>query len=104
MTPTERRQRLLEVLCQRRHDTCDNLAFEFHVSNATIRRDLEVLMCSYPIETVRGRYGGVKVSDGYYLHRKVLTPKQTELLRKLRNQLDGDDADTLDSILLQFAL
>ncbi len=105
MTPTERRQKLLEVLCLRRRDTCDNLAFEFNVSNATIRRDLEVLMCSYPIETIRGRYGGgVKVADGYYLYRKILTPTQTALLRKLRGQLAGDDLETLDSILLQFAL
>ena len=58
MTPTERRQKLLELLCIRRHDTCDNLAHEFHVSSATIRRDIAVLTCSYPIETVCGRYGG----------------------------------------------
>ncbi len=29
---------------------------------------------------------------------------QTALLRKLRGQLAGDDLETLDSILLQFAL
>lgn len=29
MSPSERRQALLEVLCRRRHDTYDNLAFEF---------------------------------------------------------------------------
>ena len=105
MTPTERRQRLLEVLCLRRRDTCDNLAHEFHVSNATIRRDLEILTCSYPIETVRGRYGGaVRVMDGYYLYRKTLTPKQAALLQKLRDQLDGEDLITLNSILLQFTL
>ena len=99
MTPTERRQKLLEVLCVRRHDTCDNLAHEFHVANSTIRHDLEILTCSYPIETVRGRYGGgVKVADGYYLYRKALA------LQRLRDQLDGDDLITLNSILLQFAL
>lgn len=109
MTPTERRQKLLEVLCFRRHDTCDNLAHEFCVSNATIRRDVAVLMCSYPIETVCGRYGGgVKVAEGYYLNhklseRKGLSSKQTALLRKLRNQLAGDDLNTLNSILVQFA-
>ena len=103
MTPTERRQRLLEVLCIRRHDTCDNLAHEFHVANSTIRRDLEILICSYPIETVRGRYGGgVKVSDGYYLYHKALAPKQAALLQRLRDQMDGDDLIVLNSILLQF--
>ena len=65
MTPTERRQKLLELLCIRRHDTCDNLAHEFHVSSATIRRDIAVLTCSYPIETVCERYGGGgRVADG----------------------------------------
>ena len=105
MTPTERRQKLLEVLCVRRHDPCDNLAHEFHVANSTIRHDLEILTCSYPIETVRGRYGGgVKVADGFFLYRRTLTPKQAALLQRLRDQLDGDDLITLNSILLQFAL
>ena len=105
MTPTERRQRLLEVLCIRRHDTCDNLAHEFHVANSTIRRDLEILTCAYPIETVRGRYGGgVKVADGFFLYRRTLTPKQAALLQRLRDQLDGDDLIVLNSILLQFTL
>ena len=72
MTPTERRQRILEVLCVRRHDTCDNLAHEFHVSNATIRRDIGVLMCDYPVETVCGRYGrGVRIKDTYYPYRMM---------------------------------
>ena len=103
MTPTERRQKLLEVLCVRRHDTCDNLTHEFHVANSTIRHDLEILTCSYPIETVRGRYGGgVKVADGFFLYRRTLTPKQAALLQRLRDQLDGDDLIVLNSILLQF--
>lgn len=109
MSPNERRQRLLEVLCIRRHDTYDNLAHEFNVSKMTIRRDIAMLMCSYPIETACGRYGGgVKVMEGYYLNRKFLAhkslnSKQTALLRKLREQLSGDDLDTIDSILVQFA-
>lgn len=103
--PIERRQRLLEVLCHRRHDTCENLAKEFAVSTRTIYSDIEALTCSYPIETVRGRYGGgVKVADGYYLHRKALSPKQSALVRKLREQLTGDDLIVFNSILFQFAL
>ena len=109
MSPAERRQELLEVLCLRRHDTYDNLAREFDVSKTTIRRDVAVLMCSYPIETVHGgRHGCVKVAEGYYLnHRssvhKALNQKQTDLLRRLRDQLVGDERDTINSILVQFA-
>lgn len=103
MSPSERRQELLEILCRRRHDTYDNLAFEFNVSRRTICRDIAILMCSYPIETFRGFGGGVKVSEGYYLHRKALTAKQTALLTKLQAQLEGDDLDTINSILFCFA-
>ena len=109
MSPSERRQRLLEVLCLRRYDTCANLAHEFHVCQRTIRYDIEILMCSYPIETVRGRYGGgVRVMDGYYFYHKssankALNQKQTALLRRLKDQLAGDDRDAINSILVQFA-
>ena len=103
MSAAERRQQLLEVLCRRRHDTYDNLAYEFAVSKETIRNDILVLMCSYPIETVRGRYGGVRVLDGYYLYRKSLNPDQVLLLTHLKAQLTGSDLDILNSILVQFA-
>lgn len=103
MSPSERRQELLDILCRRRHDTYANLAFEFNVSRRTICRDVTILMCSYPLETARGFGGGVKVAEGYYLHRKALTSKQTALLTKLQTQLEGDDLDTINSILLSFA-
>ena len=103
MSPSERRQELLEVLCHRRHDTYDNLAFEFHVSRRTICRDVAILMCSYPIETFRGYGGGVRVANGYYLHRRTLNPRQVSLLIQQREHLVGDDLDTLNSILVQFA-
>ena len=109
MSPSERRQKLLEVLCLRRYDTCANLAHEFHVCQRTIRYDVEALMCSYPIETVHGgRHGCVRVMEGYYYHHKssgdkILNPKQAALLRRLRDQLVGEDRDTLNSILVQLA-
>ena len=109
MSPTERRQALLEVLCRRRHDTYDNLARDFNVSKMTIRRDVAALMCSYPIETVHGgRHGCVRVMDGFYLKHhntdlRHLTPKQVVLLRTLSRQLEGEDLDTINSILVQFA-
>ena len=52
MSPSKRQQELLKVLCHRRHDTYDNLSFEFHISRRTICRDVAILMCSYPIESL----------------------------------------------------
>lgn len=104
MSPNERRQRLIEVLCQRRQDTMANLAEEFGVNERTIRRDIEVLTLSYPIDTICGRYdGGVKVADWYHLNRKALSPEQAELLKRLAPTLAGADLATMNSIISQFA-
>ena len=103
MSPNERRQELLETLCRRRKDTYDNLAHEFGVSKRTIRYDVEILSCSYPIETISGNGGGVKIADWYHLNRKTLNPGQVALLKKLGAQLQGEDLATLNSIISDFA-
>ena len=104
MSPNERRQRLIEVLCQRRQDTMANLAEEFGVNERTIRRDIEVLTLSYPLDTVCGRYGGgVKVADCYHLNRKVLSPEQAALLKKLAPSLQGADLAVMNTIISQFS-
>ena len=90
MTATERREAILDVLSQRRHDQVKNLAVEFGVTERTIRTDIEILSCSYPIETVRGRYGGgVRVADWYHRDRKTLSPEQVDLLKRLAPALLG---------------
>jgi len=105
MTPSERREAILKVLCQRRQDTIENLAFECGVFVRTIKYDIEELTLAHPIETVRGRYGGgVKVADGYYVGRNYLKPNQQELLKRLSETLTGDDLQTMQSIFRDFAL
>ena len=104
MRPNERRELLLESLLQRREDTIDNLASEFGVNERTIRRDIEQLTSSYPLETVRGRYGGgVRVADWYRQGRRHLTSEQAALLGKLASTLQGEERTVMDSILTQFA-
>lgn len=102
MSASERRMEILEVLCQRRHDTIENLMFEFNVSDSTMRRDIQALMLSYPIYTTQGNGGGVHVVDGYRLGRTYMTEKQTALLEKLAAGLNGEDLETLTSILKKF--
>lgn len=112
MNPFERRQGIWNLLCRRGCDTYENLAREFGVCERTIRYDVESLMCSYPIETMRGHNGGVRVADGFpsYYNRhnrdaKTLTPRQRSVLEKLSvsSQLDGEDRDALTGILSEFA-
>ena len=91
----ERRQKILEILCVRRQETMENLAQEFNVTTRTIRNDIEELTLAHPIETVRGRY---------YLGRKYLKPDQQELLKRLSENLTGEDLATMNSILSEFAL
>ncbi len=98
----ERRQEILEVLCERRHESVENLATEFGVNERTIRRDIEYMTLSYPIYTVPGKGGGVYVSDGYRLGKKYLTDKQSELLEELSKGLTGNELAVMQSILKTF--
>lgn len=105
MGPNERRIEIMEILCHRRQETMENLATEFGVSIRTIRNDIDYLSLSYPLETVRGRYGGgVKIMDGFYMNRKYLKSEQQELLKRLSTSLTGSDLVVMNSIFKDFAL
>ncbi len=84
METSERRAAILKLLCRRRHDTIKNLAFEFGVSERTIRRDVEVLSYREPVYTQPGRYGGgVYVTDNYQKDRMYLHDSESKVLYKL---------------------
>ena len=104
MTANERRKEILEVLCLRRTEIIDNLAFEFNVSRRTIRYDIEILSLDYPIYTSKGNGGGVYVDDNYRLGRVYLKDNQKELLENLLPTLNGKDAEVMKSILDTFGL
>ena len=100
----DRQQQLISLLCQRRSDSIQNLAMELGVCERTIRRDIEELTLPYPIETVRGRYGGgVRMAVWYFQDRPKLSPKQTALLKRLAVGLHGEDLDEMNHILARFA-
>ena len=75
MPPSERRSEILRLLCKRRHETAINLATEFGVSERTIRNDLVILSCYYPIQVTWGRYGGVAhLPEWFHLENRMLSP------------------------------
>lgn len=100
----ERRMAILEYMCERRHETLENLMFEFDVSRSTIIRDLDELSRHYPLYTKPGNGGGVHMVEGFFLGRKYLDGKQQELLERLSVRLDGDDLKTMGSILKMFSV
>ena len=104
MTVNERRNKILEKLCVRRHDTRENLAVEFGVSKRTIERDVLALSLEYPLNTVRGNGGGIYVEDWYRTNGKYLTDEQSALLEKLANGLSGKELAVMQGILKTFKL
>ena len=104
MRPDERRKAIIEILCQRRHETMKNLASEFGVSIRAICYDINILSLTYPLLTLQGRYGGVYIADGYRLVRKYLTSDQRSLLERLLQDLHGKDRQIMETILSDFAL
>ncbi len=109
METTERRIELLKVLCRRRHDTIENLAFNFNVSTRTIRRDIEYLSRSYPLYTQAGRYGGVYIMDGYTLDRMYMNDQELSVLKKLADALNqhpilnSDEIQIFQSIISHYS-
>jgi len=49
---------ILEIFCERRFETIDNLAFEFKVNKRTIRCDIEILSITFPFYTTKGTVVG----------------------------------------------
>ena len=98
----ERRQRIIEILNMRRSEKIENLAFEFDVTRRTIENDIQVLSCSYPIDTKTGPTGCVYVQDGFDLYERYLTAKQFEVLERLKGTATGEDAKVLETIMKSF--
>ena len=98
----DRRQQILEKLMLRRQDTVVNLAGEFGVNERTIRRDLCILSHDYPIRSIPGKGGGVRLPDGYYAStaRRRLTEEQFAFLQRLADSLPSTDRATMRDILL----
>lgn len=101
MPPSERRSEILRLLCKRRHETAINLATEFGVSERTIRNDLVILSCYYPIQVTWGRYGGVAhLPEWFHLENRMLsfdtlTDRQTyEVIAVFKTVVYTDSPDS----------
>ena len=101
---TERRQMILEILCERRIELAENLASEFDVTVRTIYKDIEILACSYPIYTTQGNGGGIHIVDGFKLGMKYLTKEQAEFLESILHNYSDKEKEILVEILNTFKM
>ena len=105
MKAAERRQEILEMLCDERHITMDVLAERFGVSRRTIITDVQELSLNYPIYTVCGKSdGGVYISEEFDLSKHYFTDKQTQVLQSLMTIADEEKKEVLKQILKQFGV
>lgn len=103
MTAYERRREIVRILCARKNDTRENLAFEFGVCIRTIDYDIERLSLEVPIYTVLGRHGGVFIDKDYIPKQThFLSREQLNVLFQLSNGIQDHNASILESIMDEF--
>ena len=96
----ERRAEIMRILESRRREKMTNFAFQFGVSRRTICYDIEILMVSHPIETVRGNRGCVKLMDGYRAYQNTLSDEQQETLFEIIPLISKGQAAILKGLLI----
>ena len=102
MTRTERQFAILSVLWVRKKDTIANLAVEFGVSIRTIKDDVQIIMLYHPIETKRGRDGGVSYMKDYNPPKKIQELEEIELLVRVRSSLSAEDMALMDRVISRY--
>jgi predicted DNA-binding transcriptional regulator YafY len=102
MSTGERQREIIRILLGRRFETMQNLAVEIGVSDRTIRRYVLILMADYPIETVLGKHGGVRLADWYKPYTKLLSREHRQALIKATASTDENTARLLGEILSLF--
>ena len=102
MMLNERRAEIMRILTARRRETMGCLATELNVTSRTIRTDITALMVDYPLETLRGNGGCVRVADWYHPHRNLLSEEQQRTLSQLMESANEQQAKVLREMLVEY--
>lgn len=102
MGANERRAEIMRILGGRRQETIGRLASELGVTERTIRNDVLVLTVKYPLETVRGNGGCVRLAHGYRTHKIILSQEQQKVLNQMLDKADEYQQKILKEILTLF--
>ena len=96
----ERRAEIMRVLESKRRETMSNFAHLFNVSIRTIRYDIEILTALYPIESVRGRGGCVKLIENYRKYQNILSQEQQDVLFEIIPLISERQAKVIKGLLI----
>ena len=99
MTATERREEIMRIMVARREESMQVLARELGVTDRTIRNDILVLTAKYPLDTVRGNGGGVRLDKSYHPYRNTMSRQQTETILNLKDRVSEDEWAVLEQLL-----
>lgn len=102
MRALERRDKILELLCEKRFLKTADLVREFNATRTTIQNDILELSLSYPIFTKKGTGGGIYIAKGYYRDKDYLSSLQKETLESLLDKVDNNKKTVILSILNKF--
>ena len=96
----ERRAEIIRILESGKHETMSNFAFQFGVSTRTIGYDIDFLTAYYPIETVRGRGGCVKLMEGWYrTYQNTFSEEEQQTLIEIIPLINKRQATVVKSLL-----
>ena len=78
------------------------LAEELQVTTRTIRSDILALTVDYPLETVMGRNGCVRVAEWYHPHRNIFSQEQQTVLSQLMQSATEQQREVLRQMLVEY--
>ena len=104
MKTTERRLELIRIMCSRRYEKTENLAFEFNVSEKTVRRDIDAVSATVPLYTKRGAYGGgIYLLGDYAAEKTYMSDGDVLFLKRLSERCrSGSDRRSLQNIIKKY--
>ena len=102
MTLNERRAEIVKILKFRGQERIAVLANETGVSIRTMKGDIQELVKEYPIETVRGNGGGVRLNMDNKTYKGVLTEAQQNALIEAMKVLGRPVAELIGEVLIVY--
>ena len=105
LTSFERRLEILFILMRNKKCSMTELAFQYSVSDRTIRRDILFLSRYAPICTKTGLNGGAFLMDGYRKELMLhLSRDEEALLLKIVRTLNEKEQHLIYNIINKYAL